>query len=155
MRKKLIALAAILVAAAAAGGLASARGAAPQQQIALAYAGNAPMTMTPLTAGSLQSDTGSTTWCCWTQKVVKQDGEQLDVDNPLATFVGNHGTLKWRERITWHDLGSNYSVAAGTWKIVRGTGAYEHLAGHGHLVFVQKGDKTLAYRALGLVGRGG
>ena len=42
-------------------------------------------------------------------------------------------------------------MATGTWKVVRGTGAYEHLAGHGHLVFIKRGGKTLTFRAVALV----
>ena len=111
------------------------------------------MTVTPLTSGSIVADHGSTSWCCCgSQKTTRQDGEQLDVNNPLATFVGTRGSVTWREQITWHDLTNGYSVATGTWKIVRGTGAYAHVAGHGHVAFISNaGNKVLAYRAVGLV----
>ena len=132
MVKKFIATAAIVVAATALTGLATAGGAA-KQQIAFSYAnGNAAkMTLAPLTSGSVLADHGSTSWCCWSQTAVRQDGQQLDVNNPLATFVGKRGSLTWRERITWLDLTNGYSIATGTWKIVHGTGAYKGLAGHG------------------------
>jgi hypothetical protein len=157
MYKKLISAAAIAVAATALAGLASAGGAATQQEVAFSYANNnaSKMTLAPLTSGSILADYGSASWCCWTQKTVRQDGEQLDVDNPLATFVGKRGSLTWRERITWLDLTNGYSVATGTWQIVRGTGAYEHVTGHGHLALITStGDKIVTYRAAGLVAGG-
>jgi hypothetical protein len=152
MYKKLIATASIAVAATALAGLATAGGAATQQGIAFTYAGNAAkMRLTPLTPGPVLADRGSTSWCCWAQTVVQQDGEQLDINNPLATFVSKRGSLTWREWITWHDLTNGYSIATGTWKIVRGTGAYEHLAGHGHVALITGGNKTLTFRAVGLI----
>jgi hypothetical protein len=157
MVKKLIAVAATAVAATAVAGLASAGGAATQQQIAFSYGNGNPanMSLAPISSGAVLADRGSTSWCCWTRKSVQQDGEQLDVNNPLATFVGKRGSLTWREQITWLDLTSDYSIATGTWRIVHGTGAYEHLIGHGHLALVSgAGNKILTYRAVGLVAGG-
>ena len=154
MHIKLIAAGAIAVAATAMAGLATAGGAATNQEIAFTYAnGNAAkMTLTPLTSGSVVADHGSTSWCCWSQKTIQQDGEQLDVNNPLATFVGTRGSLTWREQITWRDLTNGYSIATGTWKIVHGTGAYAGVAGHGHVAFISgAGDNVLTFRAVGLV----
>jgi hypothetical protein len=152
MFKKLTASAASAVAATALAGLATASGAATHQAIAFSYANSAKMTLTPLTPGSILADRGSTSWCCWTQKTVQQDGEQLDANNPLATFVGKRGALTWREQITWVNLTNGYSVATGTWKIVHGSGAYQHLAGHGHVAFISNtSNKVLSYRAVGLV----
>jgi len=151
------AAAAIAVAATTLAGLAPAGGAATQQQIAFSYGNGNPskMTLTPLTAGSILADHGSTSWCCWTQKTVQQDGEQLDVDNPLATFVGKRGSLVWREQITWVSLANGYSIATGTWRIVRGRGAYQNLTGHGHVAFISNANNTvLSYRAVGLVDHG-
>jgi hypothetical protein len=154
MHKKLIAAAVIAVSAAALTGLATAGGATTHQQVAFSYANSNPAktTLTPLSSGSVLVDHGSTSWCCWTQKTVTQDGEQLDVNNPLATFTGARGSITWRERITWVDLTNGYSIATGTWRIVRGTGAYTHLVGNGHLALINGiGDKTVTYRAVGLV----
>jgi hypothetical protein len=154
VHRKLIAAAAIATAATAMTGLATAGGTVTHQKIVFTYANGkaANMTLTPLTSGSVVADHGSTSWCCWSQKTIQQDGDQLDINNPLATFVGTRGSLIWREQITWHDLPNGYSVATGTWKIVRGTGAYAHVAGHGHLAFISgAGDKVLTYRAVALV----
>ena len=157
MSRKLIAAAAIAVAATALAGLAHAGRGATHQQIALSYANAdaSKVTLTPITPGSIAADTGSTTWCCFTEKTIRQDGQQLDVNTPLATFVGKHGTLVWRERITWVDLTNGYSIATGTWRIVRGTGAYQHASGQGHLAFVStSGTRVLSYRAVGIVAAG-
>jgi len=154
MHKRLIATAAIVFVAAAMAGLAAAGGAATRQRIAFVAGTSPTMKLTPLTSGAVLGDSGSTSWCCWTHNEVKQDGGQLDVNNPLATFVGNRGTLIWRERITWFDVTNGYSVASGTWRIVRGSGAYQHLSGQGHLVFVMRGGDRLTYRAVGLVDQG-
>jgi len=157
MHTKLVtAAAAVVLAAAALAGLASAGGATKQQQIALSYGDGNPakVALTPLTPGAILADQGSTSWCCWTQKTVRQDGRQLEVDNPLATFVGKRGSLVWREQITWIDLTDGYSVANGTWRIVSGSGAYRHLSGHGHVVFVNVGSKVMSYRAVGLADAG-
>jgi hypothetical protein len=108
-----------------------------------------------LTSGSILADHGPTSWCCWTQKTIKEDGERLDVNNPLARFDGKRGTITWRERIVWRDLTNGYSIATGTWRIVHGTGAYAHLAGQGHIALISdSGDNTLTYRAVGLVAGG-
>ena len=157
MYKMLIAAAATVATATALGGLAFARGTSSPQQIAFSYAnGNASkMTLTPLTSGSIVADRGSTSWCCWSQKTIQQDGEQLDVNNPLATFHSKRGSLTWREQITWVNLTDGYSIATGTWRIVRGSGAYQHLTGHGHVAFISTaGTKILSYRAVGLVDEG-
>jgi hypothetical protein len=154
MQRKLIAVVAIAVAAAVLVGLASATGAATRQQIAFSYAnGNASkVTLTPLTAGSVLADLGATSWCCWTQKTIQQDGEQLDVNNPMARFAGKRGSITWREQITWVSLDGGYSIATGTWRIVRGSGAYQHLEGHGHVALISNGsNKVLSYRAVGFV----
>jgi hypothetical protein len=156
MYKKLIAAVAIAVTAIVPPVLATAGGATTHQEVAFTYAngkGNAAkMTLTPLTPGSVLADHGSTSWCCWTEKTVQQDGQRLDVADPLATFVGRRGSLTWRERITWLDLTNGYSVATGTWRIVRGSGAYARLVGHGHVAFITgAGNRTLTYRAVGLL----
>jgi hypothetical protein len=43
--------------------------------------------------------------------------------------MGKRGTFRWRARIEWVDRGNGYSVGTGTWKIVRGTGAYKTCGG--------------------------
>jgi hypothetical protein len=157
MYGKLIGAAATVVLALTLAGLAFGRGTATHQQIAFSYGNGdaAKVALTPLTSGSILADQGSTSWCCWSQKTIEQDGEQLDVNNPLATFVGKRGSLVWREQITWVNLASGYSIATGTWRVVRGSGAYRHLTGHGHVALVMNASsKVLSYRAVGFVGEG-
>lgn len=158
MQNKIIAIAALLVAAATVTAVAAGGAATTRQQVAFVYANGNPgkMRLTPLTAGPVLRDSGSTSWCCWTEKFVRQDGDSVEIDNPLATFTGKRGSLTWRERITWINSGDGYSVTTGTWRIERGTGAYRHLAGRGHLAFISgAGDRVVTFRAVGLVDQGG
>jgi len=78
-----------------------------------------------------------------------------EIDNPLVTFEGKHGTFVWREQIEWIDLEKGYAIGTGTWKILRGTGAYAHLAGHGRVAIVDRNHHGVADRAEGLVDLGG
>jgi hypothetical protein len=140
-------------------GVASAGHAAKQQQrIAISSPGgnSGSFVLTPLTSGSIKRgsikrDSGTATACCWTRRFIRRDGQAIEVDDPLRTFQGKRGTFVWRARIAWVDSGSGYSVGTGTWKIVRGTGAYTHLAGNGRLALVTgANDQGLADRAEGL-----
>jgi hypothetical protein len=109
--------------------------------------------LTPLTSGSIRRDSGTATACCWTQRSIRRDGQAIDIDSPvLRTFQGKRGTFVWRARIAWVDSGSGYSVGTGTWKIVRGTGAYAHLEGNGRVALVTgANDQGVADRAEGLL----
>ena len=111
--------------------------------------------LTPLTSGPVAPDSGSASACCWSRRFVKRDGQAAEIDNPLRTFVGKHGTFVWRAQIAWVDL-ENYSIGTGTWRIVRGTGVYAHMHGHGRLAIVDdSAENGLADRAEGLVSLGG
>ena len=62
-----------------------------------------------------------------------RDGQSSEIDNPLKTYYGKKGTFTMRLVIEWIEAGNDYSIGTGTWKIVSGTGAYEHLEGNGHI----------------------
>ena len=47
------------------------------------------------------------------------------------TLTGKHGTFVARNRIELVDLPDGWAVFTGTWKVVRGTGAYAGLSGGG------------------------
>jgi hypothetical protein len=48
------------------------------------------------------------------------------------------------------DAGNKMTIGSGTWRLVRGTRAYAHLAGHGRLAVVtQTGYGDLTWRAEG------
>ena len=147
---------AIVVAAIVTGVAAAGHTATPQRIVITSVHGNSGIfTLTPLTSGPVTRDSGTATACCWTSRHVRRDGQSMDIDNPLRTFQGKHGTFTWRASIEWVDLDSNYSIGTGTWRIVRGTGAYAHLEGHGRIGIVTgPNDQGLADRADGLVDLG-
>jgi hypothetical protein len=87
--------------------------------------------LTPLSPGALKPDSGIKADCCWTERHVMRNGEQIEIDNPLLTFFGKRGTLVVRYEIAWVDAGNGFTVGTGPWHVVRGTGAYAHVTGSG------------------------
>ena len=59
--------------------------------------------------------------------------QRLDLNNPLLTFTGKNGTLKFGNRIVWVDLPDKWLLFTGTWTVVGGTGAYAGLSGSGQV----------------------
>ena len=158
MFTKLTALAALAGAAVVATHVASAGGQAATQRIAITSRGAAFETfvLTPLAPGAIVRDAGSSSACCWARRFLTRDGESVEIDNPLKTFVGKRGTFTWRAQISWVEAGANYTIGTGPWKIVRGTGAYAHLHGGGRLVSLIRGDDSgVTLRAEGLVSNNG
>ena len=155
MHTKLSAAAALVVAAAVATGAAMAAHTAAQQRIAITTPGSGGhFVLTPLTSGPIGRDSGTWTYCCWTRRFSQRDGQAIETDNPISTFEGKHGTFVWREQIEWVDVEKGYSIGTGTWKIVRGTGAYAHLEGHGRSAVMALNRNPVGYRAEGLVDLG-
>jgi hypothetical protein len=64
-------------------------------------------------------------------KTLVRDGQTIYVRTGVWTAVGKLGTLVFRERNEWVEAGNDYSVAVGTWKVVRGTGQYAGVSGGG------------------------
>jgi hypothetical protein len=85
----------------------------------------------PKTVGAVKRDTGTVSWCCWGQEFVTRDGQRVEINDPTATLIGSRGTLVLRLRIEWLDAGQGYTVGSSTWKVVRGSGAYAGVTGHG------------------------
>jgi uncharacterized membrane protein len=106
----------------------------------------------PLGSGRVKADSGSVGWCCWSQKFINRDGQSIEVNDPLATFEGKHGTFRIRFRIEWTDAGNDYSVGTGTWHVVDGTGAYKGLKARGRHASLWIGQAPTSFRAEGLVG---
>jgi hypothetical protein len=134
MLTKVTALACV-VAAAACTAAADAGRAVSKQRIAITTAvgdGHA-FVLAPLTAGPVARDSGTASACCWTQRLVTREGQSIEIDNPLKTYVGKRGTFTMRLVIAWVGAGNGYTIGTGTWRIVSGTGAYEHLEGNGHI----------------------
>jgi hypothetical protein len=157
MCTKLLAAAMLFVVSAMSAAVATAGPTAAQQRVAITspHGNSALFVLTPLAPGPLVRDSGTATACCWTRRFVQRDGQSIEIDNPLRTFEGKHGTFTWRARIEWVDLHSGYSIGTGTWKIVRGTGAYAHLEGHGRIgVVTGANEQGMADRAEGFVALG-
>jgi hypothetical protein len=90
------------------------RTAAPQRVAITSPPGNsAVFVLKPLTSGSVVRDSGTATACCWTRRFIQRDGQSIEIDNPLRTFEGKHGTFTWRAQIAWIDLDSGYSIGTG------------------------------------------
>jgi hypothetical protein len=107
--------------------------------------------LTPLTPGSIVRDSGTATACCWSRVFIHRDGQAIEVNDPLRTFTSKRGTFTWRASIDWVDL-DGYSIGTGTWKIVRGSGAYAHLQGRGRIAIVDDAaGNGLADRSEGLL----
>jgi len=159
MYRKLLATAALVGATAVVAGVASAGHTSALQRIAISFPKGTTdsFVLAPLASGPIKRDSGSMSACCWGQRYFKQDGEAIEIDNPLATFVGKQGTFTWRAQVSFIDSGSGYYVSTGTWKIVgHGTGAYKHLTGHGRLAGITgPGDQDFALHAEGLLSLGG
>jgi hypothetical protein len=85
----------------------------------------------PLGSGPLTRDVGSAAFCCWGERFLTRDGQSVEINDPLVRLTGKRGTIELRQRIEWLDAGNGYSIGSGTWKVVRGTGSYTNLKGHG------------------------
>ena len=131
MSRKLTAVAALVATAATLTAVAAAGPVAAKQRIAIQVKSGESFVLTPLTSGAVKPDSGTATFCCWTERSTTRDGQAIDVNDPQMTLTGKHGTLVARSRIEWVDLPDGWSIFTGTWKVVRGTGAYAGLSGGG------------------------
>src|SRR5262245_43888446 len=96
--------------------------------------------LTPLQQGGLEVDRGTFggDWASHTGSHVMRDGQSIDRYTATWAFTGKKGTLVFRERNEWTDIGSDANgdgssdgVAFGKWKVVRGTGQYAGIVGGG------------------------
>ena len=143
-----ITLAAVALTAGASAGATSAK-----QRVAISGVGYAGFKLAPLTAGAVKADRGGATFCCWTVRDVVRDGQAVEVTNgPLMTLVGKHGTLEAKNRMEWLVVPDGYQLFTGTWKIVRGTGAYAGLAGGGRVAGITVPGGETKWRREGVIG---
>jgi len=126
---------ACIVAAAVLTIVATASPAGSKQRIAITTAkGNGfSFVLAPMTSGPVTPDSGTASACCWTQRFVTHDGQSIEINNPLKTYVGKQGTFTMRLVIEWINAGNGNTIGTGTWKIVSGTGTYKHLEGNGRI----------------------
>jgi len=143
MRTRLTAIAALAALAVTLTAVASAGSAKAKQRVALQVTSDGRgFVLTPLTSGAVKPDTGTATFCCWTQRTIMRHGESIEINNPRMTLTGKLGTLVARNKIGWIDVPDGLSVFTGSWKVVRGTGAYAGLAGGGRGAGVTLSDGT-------------
>ena len=88
--------------------------------------------LSPMTSGAVKRDTGSSDSCCWTRRFITHDGLTNEIDNPQVTLRGKRGTLVLRNQIEFFDIPGGDAVFTGSWKVIRGTGAYAGITGGGH-----------------------
>lgn len=134
---------AIVVALAAAVTLTSVAAASPDassQRVTIMTKGTsnalrpAEFVLTPLQAGALKKDSGTTAsgGSLPPERIVMREGQKVTIYDPiLETLKGKRGTLVIRSRIEYVDAGNGYHVGTGTWKVVRGTGQYAQITGGG------------------------
>jgi len=113
--------------------LAAGAAAAPVQskQRVMIQLKGASFVLTPLTSGAIKRDTGTVSFCCWSQRSIVRDGQAIDINDPQMTLTGERGNIVARNRIEWSDLPDGWAVFSGAWKVVRATGAYSGLSGGG------------------------
>jgi len=86
--------------------------------------------LTPLQLGAVKTDSGTTSVSLSGPKVAMRDGQQIEIWTNTWTLAGKRGSLTIRERVEWIDAGGPF-IGTGTWKLVRGTGAYARIAAAG------------------------
>jgi len=131
MRTKLTAIAALVALAVTLTAVASAGSAKTKQRVEIQEKGDGSFALAPLGSGPVKPDTGTITFCCWTQRTIRRHGESIDINNPRMTLTGKLGTLVARNRVGFIEVPDGLSVFTGSWKVIRGTGAYAGLAGGG------------------------
>ncbi len=140
--KALRALAVVVAAVAVAVTLvavAAARPDAAKQRVAIDMKGGQSFTLIPLQAAALKRDSGPSTADPQGGRSFMRQGQQVSIYNVTYMLSGKQGNLTIQERNEWVDVsqqnaaGFDYrpGVAIGTWKVVRGTGAYAKIVGGG------------------------
>lgn len=122
-----------------------------KQRIELQEKAAGVLAVIPLTSGAIKPDTGGDSICCWTQRFITRNGQSIEIDNPEVTFISNRGTMVIRQLIDWLDLPDGYAISTGTWRVVRGTGAYAGLSGGGGHAGIQLRDGSFKWQDEGLL----
>lgn len=131
------ALAVLLASTLALAGLAAAGPSAKKQRVIinqLEDIGKGKWTLLPWTSGPVASDKGTYTWKTTVDRRGMRDGQSYRHVVATVTYVGANGLFVVREDDTLVAASSTHTVATGTWRILRGTGAYEGVTGGGSVV---------------------
>lgn len=115
---------------------------ATKQQVAITAGGSTAgfsptgrFVLQPLATGPLESDSGTETSVVASQRDVTREGQRAEIVTWVTTCKGKRGSFVFRARME-HVHVEGYSVATGTWKVVRGTGAYAGVTGGGRVATV-------------------
>ena len=147
---------AVLLVAATGAVLASAGAAgdvAKKQRVAItAKQGVYSFVLTPLRPGSVQRDSGTASWGNPPDHTIVRDGQTIEVNDVNAALTGKRGTMTIHFHIEWVNAGGHYTVGTGTWRVVRGTGAYVRVAGSGRSAHAWLPRGPVSWRAEGFLG---
>ncbi len=110
--------------------------------------------LTPMTQGAIERDSGRVSWQRETERVLMRNGQRVRLWIGTGTFVGKRGEILIRFRIDWLDAGKGHESGSGTWKVIRGVGAYANLTGAGRSAHVWLPRGPAASRAEGFMRSG-
>ena len=110
--------------------------------------------LTPMTQGEIERDSGSVSWQRESERVLMRDGQRVLLWVGIGTFISKRGEIVTRFRIDWLDAGNGHDAGSGTWKVIRGTGAYANLTGAGRSAHVWLPRGPAASRAEGFMRSG-
>lgn len=119
--------------------VATARPSATKQRVEITAKGDAnpasslKFVLTPLGAGALKPDSGTETSVVANQRTVTRDGQTANIVTWISTCKGKRGSFVMRVRIEHVDAGNGFHIGTGTWRFVRGTGAYAGITGGGRV----------------------
>ena len=136
MRRRLVALTLCLVGLVALAGISAATTVATKQRVVIDMKerpGVGSFVLKPLTAGPVKRDTGMYTWVVTSKTTGTRDGQSFERVVADVTYEGENGTFVAREVDFLVAVAIGQRAATGTWKILRGTGAYSEVRGHGRL----------------------
>ena len=150
MRRKLTAVAALAATAVTLTAVAAASPVAAKQRVVIQWTAKG-FVLIPQTAGALKSDSGTASFCCWSQRFSTRDGLKIETTDPELTLAGKRGSLVIRNRMEWLDVPQGYALFTGTWKVVRGTGDYARLAGGGRVAGIVLPNGDTKWRREGLL----
>jgi hypothetical protein len=103
--------------------------------IALKDLPNGSFVLSPKGAGTVERDSGKTRIAIKGPRTATRDGQTFEIFDLVWTLTGKRGSLTLREHRDWFDTGDAF-IGTGTWRVVRGTGAYAGAAGSGRSAHV-------------------
>ena len=109
--------------------------------------------LAPRGARALKADSGTETSVVANQRVVTRDGQRAEIVTWVTTCKGKRGSFVLRVRIEHIDAGNGFNIGTGTWRFVRGTGAYAGITGGGRVAnaWVDSGSRALSERRDGFL----